>query len=991
MRNIFTHLFVVLLFSLMGTNAQAQFTSGKVYHFKNVENSGVALASSSLTDVAAVAVKNTSKNQLWYCEATGNYYTFRNLANGRYLSGDGVSVSWDLTDEKSSDTNLFGVYKSGKNVSLRSKAHEARYDAYGCYMHKDAGNDIVGWSPDTNGTLWTVEESTAYTIDDAYWAEITAQAPNSELLKTYQGWLEELFVDGAGACLTPKLGSLTEAQSTTAYKSLPTVLQKMVDKVYNNAWDEANAVANKPSWDADYAKRFRVQMYEPYSTEDEATLDYLKIYENSNMDNPTGIYANTGDVIYIMVEGEIADGSELWLTHQNGHGVTNKYNDSQYTKLHEGLNAVTFSSDYCQLWVAYVVHTYNRSGATIQNKFPEERKLSNYKPLKIHIHGGYINGFYNAIGDYRAAATETADLWGAVDNDEDWKYYSERVPLNGKDFPNRDFPLLGHRITLLFEYGYVTINTGYGMSSYPSIGQWLDNVAGGWYDEDYPNNPNCSNGTYGGSGTYDQYTGMGMNKSNGKINIIVEAWDRIVHSQYATMGLVSTATMDKMNSMYPRWTADNRPAENYNYGSATVNGETKTYKEFCRGIDYSEHFNHHAAAQGTYEANPTASYRHTNFPYYSLNETLVNVSTMPGGTWAPAHEIGHQNQGTINLQGQTEVTNNFFSNVAVWYMGMVTARYSDGQGSLENLLSTFNKDTENQYKQLAGSMALTHMYYRLWLYYHLAGHNTQFWPRLYELCRQVPLEDHPYGTNSGATTLLRFYKHACDAAGEDLTEFFRAHGYLDVMKGVSVGDYFGATYNQTQKQIDEAIAYVKNKKYPVNYAVLLINDGTSATTVKHNGVAKRALYDGSASAEMGAVNDFIAGNTSLTGTYTATLSGNTVTMSGAQGGVGFLVFNEEGELISFSNKKKFVVNAEAKSLLESGRAVISVIGSDSSVIAEVSLNDSATGIIGVTVGDGNADAENAAGKTIYDLQGRKLTKMARPGIYIVNQKKVLVK
>ena len=35
--------------------------------------------------------------------------------------------------------------------------------------------------------------------------------------------------------------------------------------------------------------------------------------------------------------------------------------------------------------------------------------------------------------------------------------------------------------------------------------------------------------------------------------------------------------------------------------------------------------------------------------------------------------------------------------------------------------------------------------------------------------------------------------------------------------------------------------------------------------------------------------------------------------------------------------------------------------------------------------------ENVAVETIYDLQGRKLTEIASPGIYIINGKKVFVK
>ena len=939
MKRIFTHLFVLFLLSLVSTSAWAQFKNGKVYRIVCSGTNSVSLGASALTDVAAVSTSETEKSQQWYVTVSGSNYTFRNLANGRYLLGNnGTSGGWGLTE----NSNNFTVTAVNGNYAIRGASDSNGY----AYMHKDAGNNIVSWESSNGNSQWTMHEVSYTTSElDAVWAKVESLVVPSTTVASYEEKLSAIFTDKACTQLNSTYIAKTvdQIKADANYLALPATLQAMVLKVKGGDWTESTvALADRPNgnnntnhslwtvsdtWENDYAKRFRVQMYEPYSIEGEIT-SYLRINAHCNMDNPTGIYADGGEPIYIMVEDTIEEGAELWIAHQTGHGATGYYSNATYTRLYEGLNVVPYFNDGSQLWINYLVHTYNGSGATIEEKFPH--KLSDYKPLKIHIEGGHINGYYNAIGDFRATDSGTENLWGEVDNDEDWNYYKARVALS------TDFALLGHRHTPLFPFGtyesgkgaFCTYNDGGGLEY--ALAYHLDNIT-------VPTTPNCYGGSGNTFGTFaGSYSGMNLDASNGKINIMLEAWDRIMYSELATMGLVSTSTMDKMNSLYPRWTSEGTAAEIYNYGEATVNGETKTYNEFCQGLDYSEYFNHHGAGVGAPSGYMSGGWRVCNYHYNTMGSVIGKIAAEAGPTWGPAHEIGHQHQGVFNLNGQTEVTNNFFSNVAVWYMGMGTSRVNGSSGSLASVLAAFNTDGNDLYTN--NIWALTHIYYRLWLYYHLAGNNTQFWPRLFELCRQVPLVNG--GQISGETSLLRFYQHACDAAGEDLTEFFRAHGYFEIMDNRLVGDYSNATYNITQEQIDAAIKSVKDKGYPVNYAALLINDATSETTVKHDGATKRSLWDGSATADLGSVNDFIDGDIETLTNYTATVSANgTVTMSGGEGGIGFLVLNEDGELVSFSNKTEFALNDEAAYLLATGKATIVAVDTDSETAeAEVDLS-----------------------------------------------------
>ena len=914
MKRIFTNLFVAVLL-MLSTTSWAQFTDGKVYRIVCSGSPSVSLGASALSDVAALSTSETDRAQQWYVAGSNGKYTFRNLANGRYLLGHkNYSNEWRLTEE----SNEFTVDQVNGNYAIYQTSHGTYYT----YMHKDGSNNIVSWESSAANSQWTPYE-VSYTAAElqAIWNEVESFILTEDAVKGYEEKLMAIFTDKACTQLNSTYASksVSQIEADANYQALPAVLQAMVLKVKNNDWSEANAVSSKPQWGSDYAKKFRVQMYEPYSIEGEIT-SYLRINAHCNMDNPTGLYANSGKAMYIMVEGEIKEGAELWVAYQTGLGATNYYNNASYTQLREGLNVVPYFYDTSSLWINYVVHTYNSNGTTIDEKFPH--KLSDYKPLKIHIEGGYINGYYNAIGDFRAADSGTENLWGDVDNDDDWSYYMERAPLDGNDGrPNRDFPLLAHRQTLLFPLAPVVDDGGVTRAG---LYHRIANI-------EVPSVPNCYGGSGNTFGTFDgSYPGMGLSTSNGKINIMLEAWDRIMYSQLASMGVVSKSTMDKMNALYPRWTSAGTTAEIYDYNNKS-SLDNKTYLEFCNGIDYSEYFNHHGCGVGWPNGYMSGGWRVTAYHYETMEGIIGTMASSSGSTWGPAHEIGHQHQSIINLEGQTEVTNNLFSNIAVWYMGMATSRYDGSQGSLESVLGAFTTEGSDLYAN--NIWALTHLYYRLWLYYHLAGNNTQFWPRLFELCRQVPLENHPNGTNDGSTTLLRFYQHACDAAGEDLTEFFRAHGYFEVMDNRVVGDYYGATYNQTQAQIDAAIQSVKAKNYPANYAVLLINDGTSETTFKHNGKTRRGLWDGYATAEFGSVNDFISGDADVTTNYEASLdSDGSITMSGGEGGIGFLMFNEKGELVAFSNKSTFKLGKEAKELYQNGQARIVVVNADNEII-----------------------------------------------------------
>ena len=897
MRKRITRLLTVVLLLLVATAVDAQLTSltsGKVYHFLNVGDATKALSASSMNGVAAVTTDTNSKSQQWYVTTSGSYYLLRNMATGRYLTGNTASTSWYMSESNDAAENKFSLHTSGGSYNtIRSSAHSYNGSAY---MHRDNSNNIVGWSNNAGdvSSHWTISE-VAYSAADLNAAlnAMNNYLPTDEQLAQYSAALSRIFTDAACTTLNSSYASMSASSlaADSYYKALPAGLQSLVDKLRTGSWKEANGIAGKPSWNSEYAKKFRVQMYEPYSVRGEIT-GFLGINAHNNMDNPTGIYADNGDVMYVIVDGAIEEGAELWLAHITGCGQLNHYNSSNYVQLHEGLNVIPYVADGCQLWVNYVVHTYDAS----KEGAARFRKISDYEPVKIHIVGGHINGFFNAQGDTRAELGSENNLWGEVDNDADWAYYKERVALTSSDFT-----ILGNRITMQFSYGDVVLNDG---TAEHGIAYWLDNL----------NVPEVARNN---SNSYAAYEGMNLDPETGKINIMMEAWDRIMYSELATMGLLRKEDMKKMNDFYPRWTKDGQKADIYGYGTDEGWNE---YLEFCEGRSYGEYFNNHGVSLGALNGYMSGGWLNCNYNYNTLYSIVGNIAVDAGSSWGPGHEIGHQHQMPYTLNGQQEVTNNLFSNVALWYMGTTTSRYNGSEGSLERVLTAFNKEGSNAYSN--NIWALTHLWYRLWMYYHLVGKNTNFWPRFYELCRTQPI--HNGTAIDGPTGLLRLYTHACDAAGEDLTELFRVYGYLSVMKDVYVGDYTSAIYNQTQEQIDAAIASVKAKNYPENLSIIFIcDDDENNPGLQHNGTDARSIYgETTPNSDTGCYVDFI-NETAASGVCEATVSADrVVTINGGTGYSGYLVLNEKGEVLSFSNKNTFEVSTAAAAALASGDAKI---------------------------------------------------------------------
>ena len=854
---------MLLLLPLM---AVAQIESGKVYMFMNAGNAGKALVPGSSSNVTINTANENNVSQRWYVEAAGTSFRVRSMGTGQYLrSSKATSANWTLVNTPDANCTLeiktvgdkFTLYAKGDNNSRG-------------YMHYGSGTGtIVCWGTDTPATLWTVTEVEMTEEEIAQnWKELEEVNFTDEEYNSWKSALSTLFKDKACTQLSDAYATYTSAQmqEDANFQFLPAALKDMVLKMtIDGTWDEANINPSKPQWDAEYAKRLRVQLIEPYCSKEEAAA-VLHMNAHTNYNNPLGIYANARQTLYVMVEGSIEPGATLYLATWTGHSKPGGKTDGY--RLVEGLNIIPNFGDGMTGCINYVVNAFN---AGERGNKGRQLSLEGFKDIKVHIEGGNLNGYFNLMGD---------DLWGEGDDNADWDYYAARATHTA-------MPMLGQYMTLHFPF----------------------------FDEDCVSMDKEGNVEGIGKGLNSLFTGKNIAKQS------LEEWDNVMLWERLIMGLATREEVDRANATWKS------PYSGKDVVIEHTGDLTDGYAS-----DYDDYYRVHGLAFGVPTGYMYGSWDHSGYNYNTMKPILVDILTDSGAHWGPGHEIGHQHQEPFTLNGLMEVTNNLFANVALWYFGKSTSRVNGDDGMLERISLAFNQEDGDFYTN--NIWGLTHMYFRLFLYYHVLGHNTKFYPRLYEMMRQHHMQrvNQP-GIQTGRYGLLHFYKMTCQAAGEDLTEFFRAHGLLTPMNERFVGDYSNSLYTSTQEEIDEAIAWVKAKGYKESIAPLFINDGTGQKAIGSTG-EELEHYDLKGAGEKWLTADvghYAYYNVPATGyTFEVSTTGDIV-MTG-EGGIGFVVRNEKGELLAFANKKTMHVTEDVRLKLLHGEVKIEAVNGDGTFV-----------------------------------------------------------
>ena len=362
-----------------------------------------------------------------------------------------------------------------------------------------------------------------------------------------------------------------------------------------------------------------------------------------------------------------------------------------------------------------------------------------------------------------------------------------------------------------------------------------------------------------------------------KMTEMLEQWDQVVEMEHRVMGL---------DTEFPGY---------FNTPMMAVS------------INYNYMF---ASTYGTYYNEST------------LSEVMSNEHLFAGGSlWGPAHEIGHVHQAKINTIGQSEVSNNLFSNIAILENGHLTSR-------AEYIHKTFENMANGVYWQNRGIWERTHLYFQLYQFFHVQGYAPTFYPDFFHALRADPTRRVQNVFVDATDDYLKFYRKACEVSGYDLTELFQAYGFFVVpdlvdktIEGVTkqvfeVGDYGTFYLVVTQAMIDEAIAAVKAMKLKKANAVF-IEDRVTAPLATYAGAAegtKKTAFSGYpiGKGDVGQYTDFVP--TIPVRGYSVTTTDNgsggldvTIGHSGASGAVGFKVYDANGALVMLSNSYAFTI------------------------------------------------------------------------------------
>ncbi len=321
----------------------------------------------------------------------------------------------------------------------------------------------------------------------------------------------------------------------------------------------------------------------------------------------------------------------------------------------------------------------------------------------------------------------------------------------------------------------------------------------------------------------------------------------------------------------------------------------------------------------------------TNYVEGCLHDVLPfeDILEESGHCWGPSHEVGHVHQDLINMIACAEASNNLFSNISVFNIGKFVT-WGDG---IDMMAEYYEEDVP---WTLQGIGLKMRMYFQLYLYYHVCGHDTQFYPKLFKLLRANPMKKTSGGAlNYGRYDLLYFAEKCAEAAGEDLTNFFEAWGFFKPMNRAAASDYGDYLVTSSQSMINNTKAVMA--KYPKAAAIEFIEDRAAPSLRTDGGEGYKQEYVDGKFGNIGQYSAFMSDSIDVVASnYIYSKTGNKITISDGTGAVGFKVYDSDSTLLTFSNFYSFTLS---ESIADKDIIIVAVSANGT----EVTVNDKKNG------------------------------------------------
>ncbi len=394
----------------------------------------------------------------------------------------------------------------------------------------------------------------------------------------------------------------------------------------------------------------------------------------------------------------------------------------------------------------------------------------------------------------------------------------------------------------------------------------------------------------------------------------------------------------------------------------------------------------HASTYGTWYTESTIS-------------SIMNYKNMTNGggnLWGPSHEIGHNHQASINVIGTTESSNNLFSNINTFESGILNSRRYYPHKNFEYMVDGTPWLERNIWMT-------TGMFFQLYLYFHVQGHDPNFYPNLFRQMRKNPINKWSGPGGTGATSYgkddyLHLAKMICDVAQADLSEFFEAYGMFIPVTKLEVGDYSNYTVTTTKSHISSAKRYMQKYEKKLGNIMFIDDRIIKKEAVADNIFGCEPASDGYKRANeeypylmSSATSSYVGGDyESFTEDavpvtddwYKLSATGKTITFQGTKNYAGHKFYDASGNLIWATNKRSVSL---PQCVLDLGVENVTIMTANYDMTDTPCLNVDPTTVRDVQTGE----VEGLSGKEIYDLTGRPVNQVKR-GIYIVNGKTIIL-